>query len=156
MMQLQQMSDPAPETYLDRAAAKRAHQLAQIPAEWRLASIPSVSSAPSALAYIRSHGLLTTEELHITETCDAAVLLHKLARGELSSLQVVRAFAKRAAIAHQLTTCCTEILFDEAFAEAQRLDDVLARTGKTVGPLHGLPVSIKDCLDIKGKDSTVS
>ncbi|KAM0505893.1 hypothetical protein ACHAQF_002999 [Verticillium nonalfalfae] len=155
MMQLQQTSDPAPETYLDRAAAKRAHQLAQIPAEWRLASIPSVSSAPSALAYIRSHGLLTTEELHITETCDAAVLLHKLARGELSSLQVVRAFAKRAAIAHQLTTCCTEILFDEAFAEAQRLDDVLARTGKTVGPLHGLPVSIKDCLDIKGKDSTV-
>ncbi|KAF3352146.1 hypothetical protein VdG1_09366 [Verticillium dahliae VDG1] len=102
MIQLQQTSDPTPETYLHRAAAKRAHQLAQIPAEWRLASIPS-----------------------------------------------------RATIAHQLTTCCTEILFDEAFAEAQRLDDVLARTGKTVGPLHGLPVSIKDCLDIKGKDSTV-
>lgn len=38
---------------------------------------------------------------------------------------------------------------------AKALDAHLNRTGNLVGPLHGLPISLKDNFNIKGKDSTV-
>lgn len=34
-----------------------------------------------------------------------------------------------------------------ALAEAEALDAALARTGKPVGPLHGIPMVVKDCLE---------
>jgi hypothetical protein len=140
-------------TYLERAAEKRANQLALIPPEWRLSPVPSVESHPDALAYIRS--ILTPGELALTEETDITVLLRKLASAELSSLELTRAFAKRAALAHQLTICCTEIFFEEAFATAEQMDEYLAKTGTTVGPLHGLPVSIKDLFSVKGVDTSI-
>lgn len=38
---------------------------------------------------------------------------------------------------------------------AQACDEHLARTGKPIGPLHGLPVSLKDNFNLKGLDATV-
>jgi amidase len=38
---------------------------------------------------------------------------------------------------------------------ARRLDEYLANTGNPIGPLHGLPVSLKDNFNLKGLDSTV-
>lgn len=140
-------------SYQDRCAQKRADQLSLIPPEWRLDPVPSIESAPNALAYLRR--ILSPEELALTEETDIAVLLRKLSSGELSSLKLTRVFAKRAALAHQLTTCCTEIFFEQAFAMAQELDDYLAQTGKTVGPLHGLPVSIKDLFSVEGVDTSI-
>lgn len=37
----------------------------------------------------------------------------------------------------------TEINFDGALAEAERLDKHMKETGKVVGPLHGIPFSVK-------------
>jgi amidase len=141
--------------YMQRAAEKRAQKASLIPPEWRLNAVPTIDSVPNALEYIRTSNLLSPEELKITETTDASVLLDQLAKGEVSSLKVVKAFAKRAAYAEQLTTCCTEIFFEEAFENAKRLDNILVTTGKPVGPLHGLPVSIKDAIDLEGQDSSV-
>ncbi|KAJ5161130.1 Amidase [Penicillium capsulatum] len=140
-------------SYQELAAQKRARQLALIPAEWRLSPVPSVDSAPDALAYLRR--ILSPTELALTEETDITVLLRKLSSGQLSSLDLTKAFAKRAALAHQLTTCCTEIFFEAAFSNAKELDEYLATTGKTVGPLHGLPVSIKDLFSVKGVDTSV-
>jgi amidase len=53
------------------------------------------------------------------------------------------------------TNCLTEIFFDRAVMRAQELDEYLKRTGKPVGPLHGLPISLKDQFDIVGIDSTM-
>ena len=143
-------ADPS---YLDRCAQKRADQHSLIPLEWRLDPIPSIESEPNALLLL--HKLLSQRELALTEETDIGVLLRKLSSGELSSLELTRAFAKRAALAHQLTTCCTEIFFEEAFAVARGLDEYLAATGKTIGPLHGLPVSIKDLFSVKGVDTSI-
>ncbi|EPS26957.1 hypothetical protein PDE_01897 [Penicillium oxalicum 114-2] len=140
-------------SYLERAAEKRASQLALIPPEWRLPSIPAPDSQPDALGTIRNE--LTPRELALTEETDITALLRKLSSAEVTSLELTRAFAKRASVAHQLTTCCTEIFFEEAFATAKFLDDHLARTGATVGPLHGLPVSIKDLFSVKGVDTSI-
>lgn len=143
----------APQSYQELAAQKRADQLALIPVEWRLSPVPSVDSAPDALAYLRR--ILSPTELALTEETDITVLLRKLSSGELSSLDLTKAFAKRAALAHQLTTCCTEIFFEEALAHAKALDQFLTTTGKTTGPLHGLPVSIKDLFSVKGVDTSI-
>lgn len=136
-----------------KAAAKREQQAASIPAEWRL---PEPLPQPkSAYEYLKTSGVLTAQELEITETTDATILLRKMASGKLSAVAVTTAFSKRAAFAQQLIRCCTEMFFDEAIKAAQQLDDYLASNGKPVGPLHGLPVSLKDGFNVAGHDSTV-
>jgi amidase len=66
------------------------------------------------------------------------------------------AFCKRAAIAQQLVNCLTEICFDEALKLALWQDEQFAQNGgKVVGPLHGLPVSIKDHVNVTGLRTTL-
>uniref|UniRef100_A0A093VG61 Acetamidase n=1 Tax=Talaromyces marneffei PM1 TaxID=1077442 RepID=A0A093VG61_TALMA len=141
------ISTVTPITYQERARIKRSIQGSLIPAEWRLASVPPVGEVADVLEYIRKCNLLSAGELSITETSDVNTLLHKLASRQLSSLEVTKAFAKRAMLAHQLTNCCTEIFLEDAFDRARQLDDYLEQTGELIGPLHGLPVSIKDLFD---------
>jgi amidase len=49
----------------------------------------------------------------------------------------------------------TEIFVEKALARAKDLDEHLAKTGTPVGPLHGLPVSLKDQINIEGMESTM-
>lgn len=49
----------------------------------------------------------------------------------------------------------TEVLFEDAVCRAKELDKHLVATGKPIGPLHGLPVTLKDQFDVKGYDSTI-
>jgi amidase len=49
----------------------------------------------------------------------------------------------------------TVTLFDDALAAAKALDVEFAKTGKLKGPLHGVPVSLKDNINVAGKPSTV-
>jgi hypothetical protein len=147
-------SSPAssPPAWKILAIAKRKLQVDSIPPEWRLSSIPSFVSARD---YIRSSNLLTPSELAITEITDARVLQAKLFSRELSALDVATAFCKRAAIAHQLVGCCTEMFFERALERARELDRYFEENGVPVGPLHGIPVSFKDNFDVKGVDSTI-
>lgn len=142
-------------TYQQRARLKRGQRDSLIPAQWRLASIPSATEAADAVKFIRECKLLSARELSITETSDVNILLQQLASRQLSSVEVTTAFAKRAMLAQQLTNCCTEIFLEDAFAQAVQLDEYLARNGKPMGPLHGLPVSVKDLFHVKGVDSCV-
>lgn len=48
-----------------------------------------------------------------------------------------------------------EIFFDQAIAEAKKLDAYLAANGKPLGPLHGVPVSLKDQFHVKGVETTM-
>ena len=66
------------------------------------------------------------------------------------------AFCKRAAIAHQLVNGLAEILFTEAIARAHYLDSYYRSSdGKTLGPLHGIPISLKDQFNIKGYETAM-
>ncbi|KAG8695479.1 hypothetical protein FRC11_001450 [Ceratobasidium sp. 423] len=44
-------------------------------------------------------------------------------------------------------------MFSQALDRARELDAYLLETGKVVGPLHGVPVSIKDHISVKGEDT---
>jgi amidase len=51
--------------------------------------------------------------------------------------------------------CLHEIFFDQALQRAQELDDHIAAHGKALGPLHGLPISLKDQFHVKGNATSM-
>ncbi|KAJ7903241.1 amidase signature domain-containing protein [Mycena leptocephala] len=116
-----------------------------------LANYPAGSNVRSAA---EASGLLSAKEMEITAlTSDATAILERIKGKELTAVEVVTAFGKRAAIAHQLLSCLTDFFFEEALVRAKDLDDYYERTGELVGPLHGLPISIKDHMDVLGHKS---
>ncbi|KAI0887148.1 amidase [Annulohypoxylon maeteangense] len=140
----------------EELAAKKREQLEKsIPDEWR---VPSELLPPAdqddVTSFPNESKWFTAEELAITNQ-SAVELIPKLASGELKSETVTRAFCKRAVAAHQLTNCLSETCFERALTTAKALDEHLAKTGKPVGPLHGLPISLKDNFNLKGLDATV-
>ena len=46
-------------------------------------------------------------------------------------------------------------MFDKALHVAQELDEYLKETGSVKGPLHGLPISLKDQFHVEGYDTTM-
>lgn len=93
-------------------------------------------------------GILSELDIEITEIDDAALLLDRIRSKKYTAVQVAEAFCKRASIAQQTTNCLTETFYNRALKRAAELDEYLAREGKPFGPLHGLPVSLKDCYDV--------
>ncbi|KAJ7450059.1 amidase signature domain-containing protein [Mycena galericulata] len=141
-----------PQAALDAVAERDA----RIPQSLRLspsfiAKYPAGSDVRSAA---EASGLLTELELEITGPAnDATAILERIKSKELTSVQIVTAFGKRAAIAHQLLSCSTDFFLDEALVHARELDEYYERTGSLMGPLHGLPISIKDHMDVAGHKS---
>ncbi|CAN8105459.1 unnamed protein product [Discula destructiva] len=90
-------------------------------------------------------GVLTEEEIEITKQ-DVADLLKAYQDGKWTVRQVVTAFLKQSVIIHQLTNFATEFLTSEALTRADELDAHFAATGTLLGPLHGIPVSVKEQL----------
>ncbi|KAH8598268.1 amidase [Bisporella sp. PMI_857] len=132
-------------TWQELAAAKQEEQLSRIPKEWLLAEerLPPANTV-DLRPVAASSGILSTRELEITgEDYDATSLLAKIADGTYSSKEAATAFRKRAAIGQQLCKNLMEIMFLDAIAAAGKLDEEFAQTGKPVGPLHGLPMTVK-------------
>ncbi|KAK4939357.1 hypothetical protein LTR10_020344 [Elasticomyces elasticus] len=110
--------------------------------------VPSHANLPLNTTSI-PRKLLGDFELKITET-PPEELLQLLSLGQLSSVEVVTAFLRRAGIAQKLTNCVTEVLPKAAIERAKYLDDYLETYKKPIGPLHGLPISVKEHIGMKG------
>ncbi|EME41836.1 hypothetical protein DOTSEDRAFT_74034 [Dothistroma septosporum NZE10] len=137
------------------AVRKRAEREAKIPAEWQFP--PSLFPGPDVLdvsTFPRDSGLLDDHELQLTDATASEVVAN-IATGVWTSEQVTRAICKRAVIAQRLVNCLTEICFEAAIERAKALDARLRIDGKPVGPLHGLPVSLKDQFNVPGLDTTL-
>jgi aspartyl-tRNA(Asn)/glutamyl-tRNA(Gln) amidotransferase subunit A len=81
-----------------------------------------------------------------------AELAPRIARGETSPVGLVRSCLARIAARRELNAFIT-VLEDSALAEADRAAQEIGR-GAYRGPLHGIPVSIKDLIDIAGVPTT--
>ncbi|KAL4745060.1 hypothetical protein BDW72DRAFT_199003 [Aspergillus terricola var. indicus] len=137
-----------------RAAERRALRNRKV-AEWQPGPVPSLRPGQTNVRAVpRYSGLLTAEQIMITESSTSQLLRH-LASSTWSAETVLRAFISRATIAHHLTNPLTEVFFESAVQDAQRLDTILRETGKPVGPLHGLPISLKDVMHIAEGESTL-
>jgi len=87
------------ENWATIAQAKQQRNLDSIPVEWRINPVESVH----VMDIPATCGILTPDELKITGT-PAQDLVAQTRKGVLKSYDVVLAFAKRAAIAHQLVS----------------------------------------------------
>jgi amidase len=77
--------------------------------------------------------VLDVETLKITGL-SATDIGKKISHREYTAVQVLTAFIKGATIAHQLTACALEILFDEGLERGKFLDDYLEKDGKLFNP----------------------
>ncbi|GMK54915.1 hypothetical protein CspeluHIS016_0115010 [Cutaneotrichosporon spelunceum] len=134
------MARSATQKRIDEVLARRE---AAIPAEWRVSS----SNPTQAL-----HELLDDRELAIVDL-SAIQLRDEIAAGRITAVAATTAYCKAAAAAQQTTNCLIE-LFDEALASARRLDIEFTRTSRPVGPLHGVPISVADDVDVHGHNAS--
>lgn len=124
-----------------------------IPKEWRLEKVPSIEEQRDVTGtYVQQ--FLDKKEIEITET-DAVGIVKNTTSGVWSAVDVAKAFCHRAAIAHQLLNCLHEIFFDAAIKDAEAADAHLKEHKKPIGPLHGLPVSLKDQFHVKDVDTSM-
>ncbi|KAJ5681644.1 uncharacterized protein N7477_001584 [Penicillium maclennaniae] len=94
-----------------------------IPKQWLLpADKLPLPTQKNVIAFPKQSGLLSDRELTITEMS-----------------------------ATELLNFATEFLADEAIARAKELDEYYQRTGKLIGPLHGVPISVKEHIGLKNK-----
>ncbi|KAF2102446.1 putative glutamyl-tRNA amidotransferase subunit A [Rhizodiscina lignyota] len=125
--------------YRDETISKIRPQIPDLPSNVPL----NASSVPGTV--------LKENEIRITES-STEDLLSQLSTGHLTAVEVTNAFLRRAGIAHKLVNCITEVLPDRALERAEYLDEYLAAHKKPIGPLHGLPISVKEHIAMKGLD----
>ena len=83
----------------------------------------------------------------------AAELARRIARGEVTAREVVDAHLGRITEVNPTLNAVTAVLADSAVVEADRVDGAVAR-GETLGPLAGVPFTIKENVDVAGQPTT--
>ncbi|TVY64789.1 putative amidase [Fusarium oxysporum f. sp. cubense] len=102
----------------------------------------------------RQSGHLTERQLEITSSVPT-MILNKIANKSWTAEEVFLAFSFNATIAHHLTNPFSDVFFEEGFERARELDQYLIREGRVIGPLHGLPMSLKDVMSLEGHATTL-
>jgi amidase len=111
------------------------------------AALPAVSRFAWAQAQT---GAVAIEETTIADLQAAYMAGRTTARAVTQAhLDRIAAFDKRGPLINSLIT-----VNPRALEEADRLDAALRATGRPVGPLHGIPVVVKDNIDIAGLPMT--
>lgn len=72
---------------------------------------------------------------------------------EVSSTEVIEAYLKRIKEINPKLNAIVQLCEDSARSEALRADQLLSQ-GKVIGPLHGVPMTLKDSFDSAGVIST--
>jgi aspartyl-tRNA(Asn)/glutamyl-tRNA(Gln) amidotransferase subunit A len=91
-----------------------------------------------------------SEELAKLTIADASQKIHA---GALSSTDLVRACIERSRVYNAKVNAYITLMEEPALAQAAQLD-AEARAGKFRGPLHGIPVALKDNIDTAGTRTT--
>jgi amidase len=83
----------------------------------------------------------------------AAALAARIRRGELSASELAEECLARIDAVNPRLNAFTNVMREQALVEARERDEAQAR-GEAVGPLHGVPVAIKEELDVAGQVTT--
>jgi fatty acid amide hydrolase len=84
----------------------------------------------------------------------AGEIARRIARREVSAADVTRAFIDRIQAVNPLLNAVVVPRFDAALAEAVAADERQAR-GEALAPLHGVPITLKECFHLAGTPSTI-
>ncbi|KAF1957625.1 amidase [Byssothecium circinans] len=77
-------------------------------------------------------------------------LVTLLRTSRLTAIEVTQAYLQHAAVAQGLVNCITELMPSSALKRAEELDAYYQEHGRPIGPLHGLPISVKEHVGFKG------
>ncbi|KAI1489819.1 amidase signature domain-containing protein [Biscogniauxia mediterranea] len=155
-MKLYRRIFPESRSWKDVVDAKVAADKAKIPKEWLLDNtIVSDAKSRRSITGEFIESLLDDESRQIT-SMDVIDLVQSMSEGKLKATQVVTSFCKRAAYAHQLSNLLLEIGFDLALNRARELDDYFEKNQSIVGPLHGIPITLKDQFHVKGLETSMA
>lgn len=91
-------------------------------------------------------------------SADASEIVSRIRSREWTSRRVMEAYIRSSARVHERTNCLTEIMYSQALEESSRLDAWISNASDTELDsklLLGLPMSLKDQLNVKGYDSTI-
>jgi len=94
-----------------------------------------------------------TASFPIEETTIAALHAAYL-DGRATAMSVCQAHLDRIAAYERPGSAAIIVNNSDSLADAAALDAALASTGKLIGPLHGVPVLVKDNYDVAGLQTT--
>jgi len=83
----------------------------------------------------------------------ATALSAAISRRQLSPVEVTDAFLARIAAQDQRLHAFIAVYADEARLAAEAADKAI-RSGHSIGPLHGVPIALKDLIDLEGRITT--
>lgn len=83
----------------------------------------------------------------------ARVLAHRIRKRELSSVELLESFLARVDKVNPPLNAVIALDLERARAEAKRADELLA-SGKVMGPLHGVPMTVKESFELTGMRTT--
>jgi Asp-tRNA(Asn)/Glu-tRNA(Gln) amidotransferase A subunit family amidase len=135
-------------------AYEQATQLRKPPSEINPASWRCVSGAPRSCAPGREVATGVTLDFPL-ETATVADLQQRMTAGTLSAVQLAKAYLQRIALTNTEgpSINAVRMVNPKALEEAAKADAERA-AGAVRGPLHGIPVIVKDNLDAAGLPTT--
>lgn len=88
--------------------------------------------------------MLEPRELSVTEA------IVQMGKGRLKARDLVESCLERIHLRENSIHAWVDVFEEQVIKEADECDEVFVQTGKLKGPLHGIPVGIKDIIDVKG------
>src|SRR3954463_16627529 len=77
----------------------------------------------------------------------------KLAAGQVQAAELVAGYLVKIKAHNSKLNAFVDVYEDDALAAAEAADKA-RRSGHAIGPLHGIPIALKDLIDIEGRVTT--
>jgi len=122
---------------------------------WAAPTVLALQSPVRAKAAASPSGgfLASKDKTEVLTQCSATRLAELIRTKKVSATEVVQAYIDRIERVNPHLNAVVTRSFDRALEEAKSADEALAK-GTLKGPLHGVPMTIKDSLDTAGVRST--
>ena len=124
--------------------------LALVPAAAGAAAVWSACGTPVGVSDAPTRAGALPDQLWRASAGDLAAAIRT---GDVSSVEVVEAFLARIEEVNPTLNAVTRVLADEAL-EGAAASDAAISAGAELGPLHGVPFTIKENIDVLGSPTT--
>lgn len=91
---------------------------------------------------------------HAATFWSATEIARRIAAREISAREVCQAHIEQCRLTHKALNAIVWNRFDAALTDAVAIDEKIAR-GEPLGPLAGVPITVKDCFFVEGSPACI-